>query len=360
MRSLHRAPQRIATDGGTVGPPGRAWHGWVSGIIYFACGAAFVGDLAYDIPWAFGVLYIPMVCTAVLHRDPHCVWWLAAIAIAMVVVGCFFPVANFGTTSTANRFLSIIAILTTAALVRLARSTRDRLEQQTLRAQAADRTKTQILANLSHELRTPLNAIIGFAELLAADCRPDQLNSLEHLRSASRRLLVTIENLLDLAHATDRVLRIEPLDLATILGQAIEGARNNATEQNVTLLNGVAAATPRAIGDAWAVRRISDNLIGNAVKFTAPGGSVQVSTEAANDRVFAVVGDTGGGMSADVLRQLGEPFFQAKGGADRPHQGMGTGLALCRRLADAMGAKLEFASEPGHGTTVRLGLRAAE
>jgi signal transduction histidine kinase len=63
-------------------------------------------------------------------------------------------------------------------------------------------------------------------------------------------------------------------------------------------------------------------------------------------------------MSTEVLRQLGEPFFQANAGADRSHEGLGTGLALCRRLADAMGAKLEFASEPGQGTTVRLGLRA--
>jgi signal transduction histidine kinase len=64
-------------------------------------------------------------------------------------------------------------------------------------------------------------------------------------------------------------------------------------------------------------------------------------------------------MSREVLRQLGEPFFQAKGGMDRPHEGLGTGLALCRKLADGMGAKLEFSSAPGQGTTVRLGLPAA-
>ena len=360
VRTVNSVPQPRANDSSIAAPlPGHPWHGWVAGVIYLACAFAFVGDLTHDLTWAYGVLYIPLVCTAVFYRSPHCVWWLAAIAITMVVVGSLFPDPDFGHASLVSRTLSIAAILTSAALVRLARSMRDLLERQTLGAQAADRMKTQIFANLSHELRTPLNAIIGFADLLAADCRLDQRTSLDHLRSASRRLLITIENLLDLAQATDRVLRAERLDLAAILRQATEAARNGTAERQITLLASIAADTPPVIGDAWAMRRIADNLIGNAVKFTGPGGSVRIATETTGGSVFAVVEDTGGGMSADVLRQLGEPFFQAKGGADRPYEGLGTGLALCRKLADAMGARLEFASKPGHGTTVRLGLRAA-
>jgi signal transduction histidine kinase len=340
-------------------PPGHTWHAWAAGAIYVACAFAFIGDLTNDITWAYGVLYIPLVCTAVFYRRPHCVWWLAAIGVTMVVLGGLFPEPDFGHASMANMTLSIAAILISAALVRLARSMRDSLEHQTLGAQAADRMKTQIFANLSHELRTPLNAIIGFADLLATDCRPDQRTSLDHLRSASHRLLLTIENLLDLAQTTDRILRTERLDLAAILRQAADAARSGTAERQITLLASVAANTPQVIGNAWATRRIADNLIGNAVKFTAPGGSVRVATETTNGSVFAVVEDTGGGMSADVLRQIGEPFYQASSGADRPYEGLGTGLALCRKLADAMGARLEFASEPGHGTTVRLGLRAA-
>ncbi|HVC62791.1 MAG TPA: HAMP domain-containing sensor histidine kinase [Acetobacteraceae bacterium] len=346
-------------DSSVVALPYHPWRGWFAGIIYVACAVAFMADLAYNITWAFGVLYIPLVCTAVLYRNPRCVWWLAASAIAMVVLGCFFPVANFAIASLMNRALSIAAILTTAALVRLARSMQDRLAWQTLRAQSADRMKTQIFANLSHELRTPLNAIIGFAELLLADCRPDQQISLEHLRSAGRRLLATIENLLDLAQAEDRALRAETFDVAAILHQAIDAARAGAAERGVTLATSIATDASWAIGDAWAVRRIADNLIGNAVKFTAHGGSVHIATEMADGSLSLVVEDTGDGMSAEVLRQLGEPFFQANSGADRPYQGMGTGLALCGKLADAMGATLVFASEPGRGTTVRLRLRAA-
>jgi signal transduction histidine kinase len=334
------------------------WRIWLTAIIYLGCAIAFVGDLTHDVSWVYGVLYIPLVCTAVFNRNPHSVWWLAGAAIMMVALGSLFPKLDLSLASAEHRVLSIAAIITSAALVRLARTVRDLLEQQTLRAQAADRLKSQILANLSHELRTPLNAIIGFAELLAADCRPDQRVSIEHLRSAGRRLLVTIENLLDLAQATDRVMRAERVNLAAILRHAIEAARNDAAEGRITLLNSIAADAPPAIGDPWAVRRIADNLIGNAVKFTPPGGSVRVGTETAAGMVFAVVQDTGGGMSADVVQRLGEPFFQAQGGADRPYEGLGTGLALCRRLADAMEARLEFVSAEGGGTTVRLGLRA--
>jgi signal transduction histidine kinase len=189
----------------------------------------------------------------------------------MVVLGSLFPVMDFSSTSLENRLLSIAAILTSAALVRLARTMRDMLLRQTLGAQAADRLKTQIFANLSHELRTPLNAIIGFADLLLADCRADQQSSLHHIRFAGRRLLVTIENLLDLAQTTERVLRADRLDLAAILRQSIEAARGGTGEQRVTLVNGIAADTPAAIGDGWATRRIADNLIGNALKFTQPG-----------------------------------------------------------------------------------------
>jgi len=359
VRSVHPVPEQSATDGSAVALPDQPWRGWLVGIIYIACAVAFVGDLTHDITWAFGVLYIPLVCTAIFYRNPLCVWWLAAIAIGMVVLGFVFPVENFGTSSLVNRGLSIAAIVTTAALVRFARGMQDRLATETLRAQAADRMKTRIFASLSHELRTPLNVIIGFADLLLADCRPDQQGSLEHLRSAGHRLLVTIENLLDLAQAGDRVLRAESLDLAAILRQALDAARAGATERHITLEGNIATDTPPAIGDPWAVRRIADNLIGNAIKFTGPGGSVRIATETADDSVLAVVDDTGSGMSPEVLGQLGEPFFQAKSGADRPYEGLGTGLALCRKLADAMGAALTFASAQGRGTTVRLSLRSA-
>src|ERR1700722_1863105 len=95
----------------------RPWHAWLAGLIYISCAVAFAGDLTHDITWAYGVLYIPLVCTAVFYRDPNFVWWLAATAAVMVVLGCLFPAMDFSVTSLENRLLSIGAILNSAALV---------------------------------------------------------------------------------------------------------------------------------------------------------------------------------------------------------------------------------------------------
>jgi signal transduction histidine kinase len=336
--------------------PARRWRVVIAGIIYAVCAALFLIDLRNDVPWAFGVFYIPLVCTAVFYRQTWWVWCLTAIASAMVVVGVFVPVTNFSEPSLVNRSLSIGAILITAVLVRTARTIQDRLAIQTLRAQAADRMKSQIFANLSHELRTPLNAIIGFSEVLASNCRADQRSSVQHLHAAGRRLLATIDNLLDLTRPGERTWRIERLDLGSVLRPCIENGRRAAAELGISFETSLEPRLAGARGDSWAVRRIMDNLIDNAVKFTPAGGRIRIATETDQDRVFVIVQDNGPGMSRSVLDRLGEPFFQAESGLDRSFQGMGMGLALSYKLASSMGARLEFASAPGAGTTARLGL----
>jgi signal transduction histidine kinase len=356
MSTAPTAPRPIVAS--VAGLPGWPRRSWLAGVVYLACAGAFVADLSYDITLAFGVLYIPLVCTAVFYRDARSVWWLTAVALAMVVVGCFFPVMNFSLATLANRILSVAAILITAALVRLAQRMRDRLALQTDHAEAADRMKTQILNNLSHELRTPLNAVIGFTELLASDCRPDQRSGLAHIGSAGHRLLATVENLLDLARLSGKALAREELDLGRLLQRASADAAGLAAAQGVQLECRIADGMT-VDGNGWAVRRIASNLIGNAVKFTGSGGVVEVSTERRGGEVTAVVTDTGAGMTEAVLSRLGESFYQAEGGVGRAYEGLGTGVALCCRLADAMDAKLTFDSKPGRGTTVRLTLPAA-
>ena len=96
------------------------------------------------------------------------------------------------------------------------------------------------------------------------------------------------------------------------------------------------------MADGWALSRIVDNLIANGIKFTEAGGSVEVSAGRMPEGVAAVVKDTGTGMDPEVLRQIGEPFYQADTGAARRFEGMGTGLALSLRLAEAIGARLSF------------------
>jgi signal transduction histidine kinase len=211
------------------------------------------------------------------------------------------------------------------------------------------------VTNLGHELRTPLSAILGFVTLLLPDARPDQRVGLGHIQSGGRRLEATVENLIDLTELEERKLRPRPLDLMTLLRQATEAASAAAADKRVTLNVAASdAALPQITADGWAVRRIVDNLVSNAIKFTAQGGSVVLSAQRVADGVAARIEDTGTGMPSEVLRQIGEPFFQAEAGAGRRFEGMGTGLALSLGLAGMMGATLTCDSVPGKGTTASL------
>jgi signal transduction histidine kinase len=341
--------------------PWQAWSRWLQACVYVFCGLAFLADITRDLSVAFGVFYIPLVSTALFHRDPMAAWWLAALATALVVVGFFIP--NVGidvSTSLTDRALSIAAILATAYLIHHERRVRDRLAEQTARAEAADRAKTQIFNNLSHELRTPLAAIIGFADLLMAKARPDQSEAVGHIQSGGRRLLYTLDNLIDLTQIQDRTVRPRSIDLVPMLAQSIEANRQQAQDRQIVLtLAPPAGNPPRVMADGWALRRIMDNLIANGIKFTEPGGSVEVALRPEDGGTLVIVRDTGAGMPPDVLEQIGAPFYQADTGTSRRFEGMGAGLALSLRLADAMGAALYFDSVPGHGTTALLSLPGA-
>ncbi len=281
---------------------------------------------------------------------------LAALATAMVAVGYFSPSINPDFyTAGANRILSIAAVWTTAYLIHNERLTRDRLVEQTTRAESADRAKAQLFNNLSHELRTPLSAILGFTDLLFTNARPDQLTALSHIQSGGRRLQATLDNLIDLTQIAERTLHVRRLDLAAVLRDTVEANRQLATEKQIALT----IMTPEewlspVLADRWALHRIVDNLVSNGIKFTEPGGSVDVSAHPTSGGISVTIRDTGAGMPPHVLKQIGQPFFQAETGIARRFEGMGTGLALSLRLADAMGTRLRFDSAPGSGTTASL------
>ncbi len=138
---------------------------------------------------------------------------------------------------------------------------------------------------------------------------------LGHIQGGGRRLLATLDNLIDLTRIADRTLHIRRLDLVAMLHQAVEVARPLATAKRIALtLVTPEGNPPQAMADAWALRRIVDNLVSNAIKFTASGGSVEVATRITPDGITAIVKDTGEGMPIQVLEQIGEPFLQAESG----------------------------------------------
>ncbi len=335
------------------------WLRWIAVPIYIGCALAFVADISHDITVSFGLFYIPLVCTAVLHRNRDAAWWLAGVAILLTVIGFFFPIVNANLVNTLiNRSMSILVIGITAVLVRHMRAIQDELSEQREHIAEIERTKSEVFTNLGQELRMPLHSIVGISELMMLGCREDQRQSLALVKNGGRRLLTTIENLIDLTHLDEQTIRAERLDLTQTLAQILTVAAQAAEEQHIELkVDTTSVEGLFVLADSWATRRILGNILDNAIRFSKPGGTVTIVGNATGDHVTITIEDRGVGMPPSILRRLGQPFMRADSDTGT---GAGTGIALSRRLAHAIGAELSFASQPGMGTTVTLSLRQAD
>ena len=320
---------------------------WLVPTLYAVSGLAFVSDLFRDNILAYGIIYAPLIATSVFHKSRSGLWIISGIACLLVAVGAFFPVANPDLPDMiGNRVLSLFAIVATAAFVYHARGIQERLAAETRRAEAAERIKTDVLTNLSQEIRTPLHTLLGVLSLTMATSRPDQREVLGRIRGDAKQLLATIDNLLDLTQIEERKLQRQTIDIATIARDAAESARPAAGERQVSIALAPNRETGNAaaIGDSWAMRRILDNLLANAVRLTPPGGTVSVSVARGAGMVTASVSDTGNGLPYEVTQDFGADLPETDGGA-LPGTG-GTGLALSSRLARAMNGRLTAHNQP--------------
>lgn len=229
------------------------------------------------------------------------------------------------------------------------------------RAEEADRIKTEFLANISHELRTPLNSIIGFSSLLLSGApgavNDEQQKQLTIVRRAGERLLALIEDILDISRlqASDARLPCEPMPLRDMMLRVADAMRPQAIGRGLVIRteieNCAALAEPRRL------EQVVSNLVSNAVKYT-DRGEVVMRCRRVDDRVEIAVEDTGRGMSGEELVRLFAPFAQlGRGQPGRP--GAGLGLAISRRLVEAMGGSISVDSEPGRGSVFIVRLDAA-
>jgi len=223
-------------------------------------------------------------------------------------------------------------------------------------AERANQLKASFLTNVTHDLRTPLSSIIGSVELLAREA-PDELQpSIDRIERSSRRLLDTIDSVLDLSKLETGMVEpdLESIDLADeVLGTA-EIFQPQADEQDITLEADVSEEPMPAELDSAMVHRILDNLLSNALKFTEAGGSVWLRAHATTDTATIEVEDTGVGIDEDFLPDLFESF--AREDAAAGHEGNGVGLAITKRLTKLMGGTIKVESEKGEGTTFTVHL----
>lgn len=333
---------------------------WLILTLYAVSAATFICDLFRDSTLAYGIIYAPLVATAVFHKGRSGLWILTIVASLLVVIGALFPfVASDLPDVIGNRILSILAIVATAAFVHHARKIQDRLLAETRRAEAAERIKTDVLTNLSQEIRTPFHTMLGVLSLTMLTSKPDQREALGRIRADGRELLATIDNLLDLTQIDEHRLSRQTIDISKIARDAAEGARPAANDRQISIALPADrnSSQTAAIGNSWALRRILDNLLANAVRITPPGGTVSVSIARTDGTVTTSVSDTGKGLPPGLTEDLREDGC----GPDNlvvPQAG-GTGLALSSRLARAMNGRLTARNHPHCGAKISLSLPAA-
>ncbi|MBW3559104.1 MAG: response regulator [Proteobacteria bacterium] len=232
------------------------------------------------------------------------------------------------------------------------------LRQAAETADRANTAKTEFLAAMSHEIRTPLNGVLGMAAALETTPLSDlQRRMLGVINESGQSLMTLLSDILDLSKVEAGHMEFEqtPFDLSASL-QAVENLyEETARAKNLELR---VSAEPEArgvyLGDPTRLRQVLQNLISNALKFTANGGvEVRASaTTAPGGRVVRFeVTDTGVGVSEEARDRLFSKFMQADRSTSRKFGGTGLGLAICRELVTAMNGEIGVNSEEGRGST---------
>jgi signal transduction histidine kinase len=222
--------------------------------------------------------------------------------------------------------------------------------------EAANRHKSEFLANVSHELRTPLNAIIGFSEVLLehlfGELNEKQNEYVDDILSSGRHLLSLINDILDLSkiEAGRMDLEMTTFDLPLAIANALLLVRERASRHGIKLDRVIDERLGDFTGDERKVKQILVNLLSNAVKFTPEGGQIKVDAGLGDSAVIVSVTDTGIGIAKEDQEAIFEEFRQASGNYAQKREGTGLGLTLTRKFVEMHGGKIWVESEIAKGS----------
>ena len=289
--------------------------------------------------------YVAGVVAAARRFEPHVVERVRPNGTVLEIRGQPLPGGGFVTTYT--------------DITQLRQATRE-LQAAKVAAETANHAKSAFLANMSHELRTPLNAVIGFADLMAEEkfgpLGERYATYARDIRQSGQHLLAVINDILDITRVeAGRIeLSIAPVAPGSVVDGCFRMMRQRAVEADVTLQNEVPADAPPLHADVQRLRQIILNLIGNAIKFSAAGDTVEVRYVDAGTRHGLSVTDHGIGIPANQIDEAFQPFAQLHAGFDRKYEGAGLGLPLVRRFMELHGGSVTIDSDVDTGTTATI------
>ena len=277
------------------------------------------------------------------------------LALDMILIGREAEIDVVGIGSADRPWhLTIQPLADGASLVRL--TDRSALE-------AAERMRTDFVANASHELRTPLATIIGYAETLAEDGEmAEALRSRfgETIRGEARRMLRIVEDLMSLSRI--EADRFNPpadlIGLPDVVGLAIEHAAPLLQRRHCAIAAELDPDVPAVRGDFGQLLQLADNLIGNALRYgcNARSCAIEVTVRRDGPRAMLVVRDHGDGIEADHIPRLTERFYRVDAARSRESGGTGLGLAIVKHIVERHRGTIEIRSTQGKGTEVTVAL----
>ena len=240
------------------------------------------------------------------------------------------------------------------------------LEQSMFEARAANKAKSEFLANMSHELRTPLNAIIGFSEGMIAGVlgdtdRATRMAYTKDIYDSARHLLALINDILDIAKIETGEVKLykERTELDAIFDTVERIMTPRAVQGEMSLEMSVPEGDTHFDVDVLRLKQILINLVSNAIKFSARGGTVSVMGQRKGQNVEIVVRDSGIGMTPEEVQDALQPFRQVDNSTTRNYEGTGLGLPLSKNLVELHGGSLQISSARGRGTEVTISFPVA-
>jgi PAS domain S-box-containing protein len=226
-----------------------------------------------------------------------------------------------------------------------------------------DRLKSEFLGRISHELRTPLSIIMAYSDTLIEDAdfeieRTTRREFLEIIDAQSKKLLEAINDLLDLSkvEVSDTMLNITEASINEMVRLSVKMAEPSARKSNITIVTELDESIPISAFDPQRIRQVCVNLLGNAIKFSTPGGKVTVTSACSDGEIIVSVQDEGPGMDPEDIREIFENFTQIDGGTDRGQNGLGIGLRLVNHYVLLHRGRIWVESEKGEGSVFRFTL----